>query len=483
MITVKKFFFVSTLCSLLFFISCSEDPVIPDSDQDGVPDTEDQCANTPTGESVDDFGCSETQNDSDGDGVHNTEDQCSGTPVGSTVDAEGCADSQKDTDGDGVNDDLDQCTDTSAGIIVDDEGCALYITRSENGVTLQATEQATTGESYELDGVNYIVVDSALLYTMAQGGEDISRVITTRVNSLQRLSTYLPGFPNVVFNQDLSTWDVSNITDFSYSFMEASSFDQDLSAWNVQLATDMTSMFKDNTIFNQDLSNWNISNVTSTSNMFAGAGNFDQNIGSWNMESVVSADSMFAGASSFNQDLSSWNVSSITNMYGMFQSASSFNQDLGSWSVEQVTNCALFSENTTDWTATQPNFTNCSLGELAANYEFSTTDIWCNGASATGSVEIEIRSDGQYTFSDWSMGAYSACYGPSSNRNWGQLAFSVIADVQSFTGFIDAFGDTWTFNNVTIDGEVWSFDWENTYGEGGSVAVTFPGGVPFVLEQ
>lgn len=61
-----------------------------DSDQDGVPDSYDQCADTPAGEPVDANGCSASQLDSDGDGVSDALDQCPGTPVGTPVDPDGC---------------------------------------------------------------------------------------------------------------------------------------------------------------------------------------------------------------------------------------------------------------------------------------------------------------------------------------------------------------------------------------------------------
>jgi subtilisin family serine protease len=47
-----------------------------DTDQDGVPDSSDQCPDTPAGESVDANGCSASQLDSENDGVADTEDNC-----------------------------------------------------------------------------------------------------------------------------------------------------------------------------------------------------------------------------------------------------------------------------------------------------------------------------------------------------------------------------------------------------------------------
>ncbi|SIR14322.1 T9SS type B sorting domain-containing protein [Maribacter ulvicola] len=95
-----------------------------DTDNDGVPDNVDACANTPTGEAVDTNGCSDSQKDADNDGVNDAEDDCPNTPTGETVDTNGCSDSQKDSDFDGVNDADDQCPDSPEDEAVDAEGCA-----------------------------------------------------------------------------------------------------------------------------------------------------------------------------------------------------------------------------------------------------------------------------------------------------------------------------------------------------------------------
>jgi len=45
------------------------------------------------------------------------------------------------------------------------------------------------------------------------------------------------------FNQDLSSWDVSSVTNMPHMFNNATSFNQDLSNWDVSSVTDMTWMF------------------------------------------------------------------------------------------------------------------------------------------------------------------------------------------------------------------------------------------------
>ena len=86
-----------------------------DSDSDGVTDDIDTCADTPSGETVDENGCSSDQRDDDDDGINNGNDLCDNTPSGETVDENGCSDSQKDLDGDGFIGSED-CDDTNDAI-------------------------------------------------------------------------------------------------------------------------------------------------------------------------------------------------------------------------------------------------------------------------------------------------------------------------------------------------------------------------------
>lgn len=58
-----------------------------DADGDGVPDSKDQCPDTPRGVVVNSVGC---PLDSDGDGVPDYKDNCPGTPAGAKVDSRGC---------------------------------------------------------------------------------------------------------------------------------------------------------------------------------------------------------------------------------------------------------------------------------------------------------------------------------------------------------------------------------------------------------
>ena len=138
-------------------------PYSPDSDGDGVPDSQDQCPDTPLGESVYEDGCSASQRDFDGDGVSDDIDLCPFTPAGADVDANGCSASEKDSDDDGVTDDLDLCPNTPAGESVDANGCSDSQRDTDgDGVTddLDQCPDTPAGESVDADGCSASQFDS-----------------------------------------------------------------------------------------------------------------------------------------------------------------------------------------------------------------------------------------------------------------------------------------------------------------------------------
>ena len=182
---------------------------------------------------------------------------------------------------------------------------------ADNGVTIKACDDANVGDTGVIDGVTYTVVDEAMLRAMAFGlPEDLTKVVTTFVTDMSGMfyNTYYN------FNQNISSWDVSNVTTMAYmfSYME---YNQPIRDWDVSNVTDMRGMFEYNVTFNQPISSWDVSSVTDMSGMFAS--NFGDGFGE------------------FNQDLSNWNVSSVNE-------------------------CSGFTFNTPQWTLPKPNFTNCT---------------------------------------------------------------------------------------------------------------------------
>ena len=199
--------------------------------------------------------------------------------------------------------------------------------------------ECVSGDTASIDGVIYEAVDKSLLIQRITEGADLSKVVTTLIEDMSWLfEVGTIGEASYTFNEDISSWDVSNVTNMEDMFRGANSFNQDIGNWDVSSVTTLARMFDNAANFNQDISNWDVSNVTDISGMFFNAINFNQDISSWNVSNVTSMGGLFNGASAFNQDIGSWDVSNVTNMYSMFKDASVFNQDISKWCVSKIPN-------------------------------------------------------------------------------------------------------------------------------------------------
>jgi len=203
-----------------------------------------------------------------------------------------------------------------------------------------------------------------------------------RINEWNTSNITLMGgvFLNCVrFNQDISNWDTSNVTDMVLMFSCAGSlrgvFNQNIGNWNTSKVTNMQQMFSNQPNFNQDISTkvvtrangssyvaWDTSNVTTMNFMFGcGAGirgMFNQNIGNWNTSKVTNMASMFQNQVEFNQDLSTkvvtvgnstyiaWSTTNVTNMtfiFGGGERNGKFNGNVTNWDISKITSMqALF---------------------------------------------------------------------------------------------------------------------------------------------
>lgn len=143
-------------------------------------------------------------------------------------------------------------------------------------------------------------------------------------------------------NQNISDWDVSEITNMKGMFQDASCDNiGKIDVWNVKNVKYMQYMFMGSN-FNKPLNDWSVNNVQNMASMFAGTSSqknpFNQPLNKWNVEKVKNMEAMFKD-SSFNQDVNDWSVNNVTNMASMF-AGSSFNQDINSWDVSALTNAA-----------------------------------------------------------------------------------------------------------------------------------------------
>ena len=210
---------------------------------------------------------------------------------------------------------------------------------AQNGVTIKAHGWANVGDEGVVGGVTYKIVDREMLINMLNNEEDVTKVCTTKINDMTQLISWRNiGVDNSdSFNQDISSWDLTNVTSMREMFDRASSFNQDISNWNVSNVTNMERCFVDATSFNQPIGSWDVSKVTNMSSTFLNATSFNQDLGSWDVSNVIGMRQMFQ-QTPFNQDITNWDVSNVVNMMFMFYDATSFNQPIGSWDVSNVTN-------------------------------------------------------------------------------------------------------------------------------------------------
>lgn len=154
---------------------------------------------------------------------------------------------------------------------------------ADNNVTIKARAIAEVGYTAVINDKEYVVVDKAKLVEMIANGEDVTKVVTSKIKDMSWMFYYS------TFNQAIGTWDTSNVTDMTGMFF-IGSFDQDISEWDTSKVTSMSSMFFFSA-FNQDIGNWDTSKVTDMRSMFRNAGNFNQNLNRWDVKNVSKYDS------------------------------------------------------------------------------------------------------------------------------------------------------------------------------------------------
>ncbi|MEA3452601.1 MAG: BspA family leucine-rich repeat surface protein, partial [Bacteroidota bacterium] len=147
--------------------------------------------------------------------------------------------------------------------------------------------------------------------------------------------------------QDISNWDVSNVTDMGSLFYNAFAFNQDISGWDVGNVTIMYELFANACTFNADISNWDVSSVTNMYAAFLDATDFNQDISSWNVSNVTNMENMFWNDAAFNQNIGTWDISNVSNMTNMFQgvtlSTANYDALLIGWSAQTVQSGVTFS--------------------------------------------------------------------------------------------------------------------------------------------
>jgi len=202
---------------------------------------------------------------------------------------------------------------------------------------------------------------------------------------------------------------VTNFSGMAGMFRSASSFNQDISSWNVSSVTNMSNMFRSASLFNQDISGWNVGSITNMSLMFYNADAFNQDIGNWNVSNVTDMSYMFLGSIAFNQDIGNWNVSSVTNMSWMFSgltlSTANYNSLLIGWNARELSNGVIFHGGNSKYS---PGAATIARANIISTDNWTITD----GGLATDITWVGSSSAYWNTADNWSSNTV-----PTSNEN------------------------------------------------------------------
>ena len=183
------------------------------------------------------------------------------------------------------------------------------------------------------------------------------------------------------FNEDISKWNVQNVTNMDCMFIDPTKVNCSLSKWNVQNVKNIDRMFKDTTKFNLILEYYEIitnfyligkqyrigifqlpdhlhgmikkflflPDILTRSDMDindavrlwywnkSDAIKKYGHISKWKTNYVTDMSNLFSFRNKeFNEDISKWNVQNVKCMDSMFHGVDEFNGDLSNWNVQNV---------------------------------------------------------------------------------------------------------------------------------------------------
>lgn len=191
-------------------------------------------------------GCGTSDVDTDGDGIEDCNDICPGF------------DDTQDADADGTPDGCDNCPTNPTKTEPDVCGCG--------GSFADRNELKTAVDTYLIQGCSDSNVDCDFC-TSGDGyskyGCPIGNWCTSLVTDMSELFYADPDYPDSTlvqakenFNDQLESWDVSNVVNMFGMFDGAEKFNQPIQGWNVSQVANMKYMFDGASAFSQHLCDW-----------------------------------------------------------------------------------------------------------------------------------------------------------------------------------------------------------------------------------
>lgn len=115
--------------------------------------------------------------------------------------------------------------------------------------------------------------------------------------------------------------------------------------------------------------------------------------------------------------------------------------------------------------------------DLAGTYAFDALETFCGETFSGSTTWTKVASvAGAYTVSDGTFGAWQACYPDSWGS--GNVRINDACGTLTMTG-TDKYGDSYSMTVLSSNATTLTFEWVNTYGEFGTVAVKSNSGKPW----
>ena len=176
-------------------------------------------------------------------------------------------------------------------------------------------------------------------------------------------ATDVPIFSNNTVPNPLNSGEPNATTQsLSYMFYNTPSLTDipNINSWSFPGATSTAATFA-NSAFNGDISSWDMSNITNVDSMFMGNVNFDGDLSNWNTAKVQTFIRMFNGATTFNQDLGSWSLAKATNLTDMLSNSG--------------LSCANFDATLIGWATGGTAPQNIPFGATGLSYDATNPDV------------------------------------------------------------------------------------------------------------
>ena len=166
---------------------------------------------------------------------------------------------------------------------------------------------------------------------------DLSKWDVSNVENMSRTFLRCEKFTG----KGLSKWNIQNVENINGMFCRCESFDgKEIENWNINNGKikSLNSTFKRCIIFNADLSNWDVSNIEEMENTFEKCKSFEgKGLEKWNTENLEDLWEMFMDCEKLQADLSNWSTKKIKDISCTFEGCKKLNCDFNKWEINKKT--------------------------------------------------------------------------------------------------------------------------------------------------